>query len=56
MLAACPDAVDMARLSPDGPWYTLAEGRRAEDGSAERGEEMLEAMVEAWAEELHQAE
>jgi len=56
MLAACPDAVDMARLGPDGPWYTLTEGRRAEDGSAERGEEMLEAMVEAWAEELHQAE
>ncbi len=56
MVAACPDAVDMARLSPDGPWYTLVEGGRAEDGSPERGEQMLEAMVEAWADELHVAE
>lgn len=52
MLAACPDAVDLSRLSADGPWYTQVEGGRSEDGSAKRGEEMLEAMVEAWAHEL----
>lgn len=52
MLSACPHAVDMSRLKPDGPWYTQVEGGRSADGSAERGERMLEAMVEAWAEEL----
>jgi len=52
MLAACPHATDMSRLGADDPWYTQVDGGRAEDGSAERGERMLEAMVEAWAEEL----
>ena len=52
MLAACGHAVDMSRLREDKPWYTVGEGRRAADGSVERGERMFEAMVNAWAEEL----
>ena len=52
MLAACADKVDMSLLNEDGPWYTLAEGGRSEDGTAARGEEMFEAMVQAWVEEL----
>lgn len=52
MLAACGDKVDMSLLTEDGPWYTLTPGDRAADGTTERGEEMFEAMVEAWAEEL----
>lgn len=52
MLAACGDKVDRSLLTEDGPWYTLTPGDRAADGTVERGEEMFEAMVEAWAEEL----
>ena len=52
MLAACADRVDMSLLSDDGPWYTLTPGDLSADGTAERGEEMFEAMVAAWAGEL----
>ena len=52
MLAACGDKVDMSLLSDDGPWYTLTPGDLAADATVERGEEMFEAMVEAWAGEL----
>ena len=52
MLAACGDKVDMSLLSEDGPWYTLSEGGRSEDGTVARGEEMFEAMVQAWVEEF----
>lgn len=52
MLAACGDKVDMSLLNDEGPWYTLSPGNLAADGTAERGEEMFEAMVEAWVGEL----
>lgn len=52
MLASCADAVDLALLRPEGPWYTTTPGGRAADASADRGERMLEAMVAAWEREL----
>ena len=55
MLAACGDRVDMSLLSDEGPWYTLSPGGASADGTAEWGEEMFEAMVAAWAEELGSA-
>ena len=52
MLAACGDRVDMSALRPEGPWYTLQEGDRSDEATAERGNEMFEAMVAAWVQEL----
>ena len=52
MLAACGDKVDMSLLSEDGPWYTLTPGDLSADATVERGEEMFEAMVAAWAAEF----
>ena len=55
MLAACGDKVELSLLTEDGPWYTITPGSRAVDGAAERGEEMFDAMADAWAEELRTA-
>lgn len=55
MLAACGDRVDMSALRPEGPWYTLQEGDRSDAATAERGNEMFEAMAAAWAAELGNA-
>ena len=52
MLAACGSKVDMSLLSDGGPWYTVSPNGPSADATVARGEEMFEAMVSAWAEEL----
>jgi creatinine amidohydrolase/Fe(II)-dependent formamide hydrolase-like protein len=53
LLAARPELVEQARLDETAPWYChIGEERSSATASAEAGEEMLAAIVQAWVEEL----
>jgi creatinine amidohydrolase len=52
LMAARPDLVDMERLGMDAPWYCTTAASRARRASAEAGERMWRAMVDAWLAKL----
>ena len=47
-----PDLVHMDAVNEGALWFTQQPGARADEGTAERGRQMFEAMVSAWVEEL----
>jgi creatinine amidohydrolase len=52
LMAAHPELVDMGRLAMGAPWYCTAPDSRAREASAEAGERMWAAMVDAWVQKL----
>lgn len=53
LLAAHPELVDQNKLSADAPWYCeLDKPLSSATASAEFGEIMLKAVVDAWVEEI----
>jgi creatinine amidohydrolase/Fe(II)-dependent formamide hydrolase-like protein len=52
MMAAKPEFVDLSRLGMDAPWYTSTDESKARKSTAEAGEEMWQAMEQAWVEKL----
>jgi creatinine amidohydrolase len=52
LLAARPDLVQMDRLGMGAPWYCTTAGQRAREATAEAGERMWAAMVDAWVDQL----
>ncbi len=52
LLAACPDLVELDRLSAESPWYCTTTNSNACDASGKAGALMWEAMVNAWSERL----
>jgi creatinine amidohydrolase len=52
LMAARPDLVDLEQLGLGAPWYCTTPGSKAREASAEAGEQMWQAMVEAWAHRL----
>jgi creatinine amidohydrolase len=52
LLAARPDLVEMEKLGMNAPWYCTTPDSRARAASAETGERMWQAMVDAWVEKL----
>ncbi len=52
LMAARPELVDLARLGMDAPWYTNTSDSKARQATGEAGEQMWQAMVEAWVEKL----
>lgn len=52
LMAARPALVDLSRIGPDAPWYTISAASDARKASAEAGEEMWTAMVDAWINKL----
>jgi creatinine amidohydrolase/Fe(II)-dependent formamide hydrolase-like protein len=53
MLAAHPELVDQARLAADAPWYTHTASSKATEASAETGQRMWNAMVNAWVNQIN---
>jgi creatinine amidohydrolase/Fe(II)-dependent formamide hydrolase-like protein len=52
-LAAHPELVDQSRLSGDAPWYCeMDKLQSSATATAEFGEIMLKAVVDAWVDEL----
>ena len=52
LMAARPDLVDLDRIGPDAPWYTLSPTSDAREASVEAGQKMWAAMVGAWVDRL----
>lgn len=52
LMAARPDLVDLEQLGLGAPWYCATPGSKAREASAEAGEQMWQAMVEAWVQKL----
>jgi creatinine amidohydrolase/Fe(II)-dependent formamide hydrolase-like protein len=52
LMAARPDLVEMDRLGMGAPWYTTTPESKAREASAEAGERMWAAMVDAWLRKL----
>ena len=52
--AAKPALVDLERLGLGTPWYCTTSDSKARKASIEAGEEMWQAMVEAWVEKIEQ--
>lgn len=52
LLAARPDLVEMDRLQGELPWFCTRPENPSADGTAELGERMFAAMVDAWEAEL----
>ena len=52
LLAARPELVELGCLGMDAPWYCATPDSRARAASAEAGERMWTAMVDAWVEKL----
>jgi creatinine amidohydrolase/Fe(II)-dependent formamide hydrolase-like protein len=52
LMAARAELVEMDRLDMGAPWYCTTPDSRAREASAEAGERMWQAMVDAWAEKL----
>jgi creatinine amidohydrolase len=55
LLACRPDLVEQDRLDENAPWYChMGEEKGSATATAEQGRVMLEAIVQAWVEELSQ--
>jgi creatinine amidohydrolase/Fe(II)-dependent formamide hydrolase-like protein len=54
LMAAHPELVDLSRIGPDAPWYTISPASDAREASVEAGEEMWTAMIDAWVTKLSQ--
>ena len=52
LMAARPELVDLERLGMNAPWYCTTADSRAREASAEAGEGMWTAMVDAWVSKL----
>lgn len=53
LLAARPELVEQERLDDTAPWYChIGEEKSSSTATAEQGRAMLEAVVQAWVEEL----
>ena len=52
LMAARPDLVDLDRIGPDAPWYTISPTSDAREASVEAGQKMWAAMVGAWVDRL----
>jgi creatinine amidohydrolase/Fe(II)-dependent formamide hydrolase-like protein len=52
LMAAHPELVEVGRLGMDAPWYCTTANSKAREASAEAGERMWRAMVDAWVEKL----
>jgi creatinine amidohydrolase/Fe(II)-dependent formamide hydrolase-like protein len=52
LLAAHPELVEMERLGMDAPWYCTTNNRKSREASVESGEQMWQAMVNAWVEDI----
>ena len=52
LFAARPDLVDLDRLDMGAPWYCTTSKSKARKASVEAGEQMWQAMVGAWVENL----
>jgi len=52
LYAVRPELVEMDRLGMDAPWYCRTDDSKAHKASIESGEQMWEAMVAAWVENL----
>ena len=52
LMAARPDLVQMSQLGMAAPWYCATPDSRAREASAQEGERMWAAMVNAWVEDL----
>jgi creatinine amidohydrolase len=52
LMAVRPELVDMERLGMDAPWYCTTADSKARKASAEAGERMWRAMVNAWLAKL----
>jgi hypothetical protein len=52
LLAAHPELVDMDRLGMDAPWYCTTNNSKSREASIESGEQMWQAMVNAWVDDL----
>ena len=48
IMAAYPGLADLSQLGSDAPWYTNTTTSKAQQASAEAGEQMWAVMVEAW--------
>ena len=53
LMAARPDLVELDRLGMDAPWYCSTPDSRARKATAEDGESMWAAMVDAWVSKLN---
>jgi creatinine amidohydrolase len=52
LMAAHPELVDLSKIGPEAPWYTVSPTSDARKASVEAGEQMWAAMVEAWVNKL----
>ncbi len=52
LMAARPELVDLGRIGPDAPWYTISPASDARKAGVEAGEKMWAAMVDAWVDGL----
>ena len=52
LMAARPELVDLGRIGPDAPWYTISPASDAREASVEAGQKMWAAMVGAWVDRL----
>lgn len=52
LLAARPELVELDRLGMGAPWYCTTPDSRAREATIEAGEQMWQAMVDAWVENL----
>lgn len=52
LMAAYPELVDLSRIGPDAPWYTISPTSDARESSVEAGQKMWAAMVDAWLDKL----
>lgn len=52
MLAAFPELVDASKLDMVAPWYTHTASSKAVEASAESGQRMWDAMVNAWTDQI----
>lgn len=52
LLAAHPDLVEMERLGMDAPWYCTTNNSKSREASVKSGEQMWQAMENAWVEDI----
>jgi creatinine amidohydrolase len=52
LMAARPELVELERLGMDAPWYCTTPDSKAREASAEAGERLWQAMVDAWVAKL----
>jgi len=53
MLAAYPELVDLSKLDLNAPWFTRTASSKAVEASAETGQRMWDAMVNAWVNQIN---